>query len=301
MSVSRRHISTLLWKNVRASISRPWILLCLLLPILAMIVHSLWYKLNRDVLFFREKDHSFFPHFSFNELAVVSDPMLLPRLQLRFPENRTSFFANVSAWRSHEGRPSVALVVSSDNATSNSYFSYQLLLTGENFPLLSLISVFRLPNPPELVELSQNYQLSTFLVPLGFMFLAAHMCYTLVEEKANGTREMLKIAGVSETSWALSWALFYWIPALVLAPVLSFCFDVFPSGSAFPIFLMIALFPLSLFAFSYMFSAFFDQSLSASNVFFLSIPVFSLCLATPYLVFRRWLQFSSRRSVCIVQ
>lgn len=137
-----------------------------------------------------------------------------------------------------------------------------------------------------------NFPMGTsFFIAFSFLFLAGSVSSSLVEEKASRVREGLRIVGVSETSWMLSWAAYYWIPVIFQAPVLAFLFlGLFPAGTSFPLFVMFFFFPLSVFAFSYMCSAFFDKPVLCQILMSFLFPV-----ATAGLF------LSSRESSSIVQ
>lgn len=86
----------------------------------------------------------------------------------------------------------------------------------------------------------------TFLIPLYYM------TSKLAEEKEGKSREGMKMMGLKDSSYFLSWFVFHLILMLIMALIITLmcCINLFPQSNKFLIFLHMFFFGLSLFGFS---------------------------------------------------
>jgi hypothetical protein len=129
-------------------------------------------------------------------------------------------------------------------------------------PRVKFNNVFSVPSD----AFSSYSHVQAMCLAFFYVMSVGNISFRLVSEKADGFLDLLKSAGVSETSWMLSWALTYAIPSLVQALILSFLFSGISFFYRLLIVVFFVLFFQSLFAFVYMCTAFYPSSRWATPI-----------------------------------
>jgi uncharacterized membrane protein YadS len=98
-------------------------------------------------------------------------------------------------------------------------------------------------------QLSQQFPfffMFTFLIPLYYLVSK------LAEEKESKSREGMKMMGLKDSSYFLSWYVFYFIIVAKMSTIITIAvsFNVFPHSSVILIYLLAFLYGMSLFGFS---------------------------------------------------
>jgi uncharacterized membrane protein YadS len=104
--------------------------------------------------------------------------------------------------------------------------------------------------PPVATDLlSQQFPfffMFTFLIPLYYLVSK------LAEEKESKSREGMKMMGLKDSSYFLSWYVFYFIIVAIMSTIITIAvsFNVFPNSSKILIWLLAFLYGMTLFGFS---------------------------------------------------
>ena len=104
-------------------------------------------------------------------------------------------------------------------------------------------------DPLATASLTQNFPfffMFTFLIPLYYLVSK------LAEEKESKAREGMKMMGLKDFTYYLSWFFFYIVVIIVMSTIMSVVvgFSVFPQSSGFLMFILAFLYGTSLFGFS---------------------------------------------------
>lgn len=107
-----------------------------------------------------------------------------------------------------------------------------------------------------------------FVMVLIYVLPIKRILTRIVSEKGSGAKELMKVMGMSETSYWLSWFIYYFAVSLIISIVstLILSINVFPHSNKFLIFLYFFLYGLSLFGYIVLTSSFFNRPLIASLV-----------------------------------
>ena len=109
----------------------------------------------------------------------------------------------------------------------------------------------------------------------------------MVSDKANRTKDVARSMGVSESSYWLSWFIFYFVGITPISFVcaLLLTYGVLMTAELIPIFLMVWIFGLSLFGYIMLVSSFFTKPALAaivSSLFYFVTSFLDMLVANPY-------------------
>lgn len=122
------------------------------------------------------------------------------------------------------------------------------------------------------VKIDTFVLVSTYLLPLCMVLMYIvpinRTISRIVNEKENKARESMRIMGLTDTSYWLSWLIYYLTVSTIIALVSSMIIsvNVFPNSNKFLLFLYFWLYGLSLFGFIVFAQSFFSKARIASTV-----------------------------------